>query len=162
MTGRTTTPACGRRSAGVAAVICGFLAAGVAAGAMAQAVNPGDIIVERDITPRSAFGSVPKSQDPVLVRATTFPANSFDPTMAAVVSDAELTSAHGNTGVSPGTTAGATAASMQMLTGLLTGRENGNSMGMGAGVQAGSMGGSIAGAVTGALSPISAALGAVK
>jgi hypothetical protein len=125
-------------------------------------VNPGDIIVERDITPRSAFDSVPKSQDPVLVRATTFPANSFDPTMAAVVSDAELTSAHGNSGVSPSSTAGATAASMQMLTGLLAGRENGNTMGMGSGVQAGSMGGSIAGAVTGALSPISAALGAVK
>jgi hypothetical protein len=162
MPARIITPARGRRSAKIAAAVCGCLAAGVTAAAMAQVVNPGDIIVERDVTPRSAFDSVPKSQDPVLVRATTFPANTFDPTMAAVVSDAELTSAHGSTGVIASTTAGATAASMQVLTGVLSGRESGNNMAMGAGVQAGGMGGSITTSVTGALAPISAALGAMK
>jgi hypothetical protein len=163
MSARITTPATGRRSARMAALVCGCLAAGVTAVAMAQqVVNPGDIIVERDVTPRSAFDSVPRSQDPVIVRATTFPANTFDPTMAAVVSDAELTNAHGSTGVIANGTAGATAASMQALTGVLSGRESGNNMAMGAGVQAGSMGGSITSAVTGALSPIAAALGAVK
>ncbi|WP_043202217.1 hypothetical protein [Paraburkholderia acidipaludis] len=163
MSARITTPAAGRRSARIAAVLCGCLAAGVTAVAMAQQVtNPGDIIVERDVTPRGAFDSVPRSQDPVLVRATTFPANTFNPTMAAVVSDAELTSAHGSTGVVASNTAGATAASMQVLTGVLSGRESGNNMAMGAGVQAGGMGGSITSAVTGALAPISAALGAVK
>ncbi len=162
MSARITTPARGRRSARIAAVVCACLAAGVTAVATAQVVNPGDIIVERDVTPRSAFDSVPKSQDPVLVRATTFPANTFDPTMAAVVSDAELTTAHGSTGVIASTTTSATAASMQALTGILSGRESGSNMAMGAGVQAGSMGGSITSAVTGALAPLSAAMGAVK
>jgi hypothetical protein len=163
MTASITTPAAGRRSVGAAAVVCGLLAAGASAAAMAQqAVNPGDIIVERDITPRSAFDSVPKNQDPVLVRATTFPANTFDPTMAAVVSDAELTSAHGSTGVATNGVTGATAASMQVITGVLAGRETGSNVAMGAGVQAGTIGGSLSSAVTGALSPLSAALGAVK
>jgi hypothetical protein len=162
MTARITTPATGRRSIRAAAVVCGLLAAGASATAWAQAVNPGDIIIERDVTPRSAFDSVPKSQDPVLVRATTFPANSFDPAMAAVVSDAELTSARGSNGVVTGGIAGATAASLEVLTGVLSGKQNGSNMAMGAGVQAGTMGGSLSSAVTGALSPLSAALGAVK
>jgi len=78
----------------------GLCASAFAAGVSAQqVVNPGDIIVERDVTPRSAFASVPKSQDPVLVRATTFPKNSFDPAMATLVNDTDLTNARGNSGV---------------------------------------------------------------
>jgi hypothetical protein len=161
MTARIMAPAAGRRSVRAAAVVCGLLAAGVSAQVMAQVVNPGDIIIERDVTPRSAFDSVPKSQDPVLVRATTFPANSFDPAMAGVVSDTDLVNAHGSQGVANGVT-GATAASLEVLTGMLSGKQTGSNVGMGAGVQAGGIGGSISSAVTGALSPLSAALGAVK
>jgi hypothetical protein len=36
-----------------------------------QVVNPGDIVVERTVTPRDAFVPVPRDQDPVAVRATT-------------------------------------------------------------------------------------------
>lgn len=127
-----------------------------------QVVNPGDIIVERDITPRSAFAVVPKSQDPVAVRATTFPANTFDPTMASVVSDSELTSAHGSAGVAPNGTGGASAAGMQALTSILTGRDTGSNVALGSGGQAGGLGGMISSTVTGALAPLSAALGAMK
>jgi hypothetical protein len=127
-----------------------------------QVVNPGDIIIERDITPRSAFAVVPKSQDPVAVRATTFPANTFDPTMASVVSDSELTSAHGSAGVAPNGTTGASAAGMQALTSILTGRDTGSNVALGAGGQAGGLGGTISSTLTGALAPLSAALGALK
>ena len=44
-----------------------------------QVTNPGDIIVERTVTPRDAFVPVPRDQDPVAVRATTFPADSVNP-----------------------------------------------------------------------------------
>ncbi|MEX3704750.1 hypothetical protein AB3X92_28955 [Paraburkholderia sp. BR14317] len=100
MRARNSTRGARRRSAQVAAALCGLLAASVTAGVAAQQVtNPGDVIVERDITPRSAFDNVPKSQDPVLVRATTFPKNSFDPAMATLVTDTDLTNAHGSSGV---------------------------------------------------------------
>jgi hypothetical protein len=162
MTARNTTPGSGRRSAGAAAVVCAILAAGGSVVAKAQVVNPGDIIVERDVTPRSAFAGVPKSDDPVAVRATTFPKNSFDPTMAAVVSDTELTNARGSTGVASGGTGSANAAGMQALTSILTGNDTGNNVARGAGGQAGGVGGMISSSVTGALAPLSAALGAVK
>lgn len=171
MSARITTPAGSRRSARVtavvpaivAAVVGAILAAGVSAVATAQqVVNPGDIIVERDVTPRSAFDNVPRSQDPVLVRATTFPANTFDPTMATVVSDTDLTNAHGNTGVAANGAMGAEAASMQMLTSVLSGRQTGSNVALGANAQAGGLGGQISSVVTGALAPLSAALGAVK
>jgi len=170
MTACNTTPALGRRSARVVArgvaIVCELLAAGVPAVTAAQVVNPGDIIVERDITPRSAFANVPKSQDPVAVRATTFPANSFDPAMAAVVSDTELTNARGSAGVASGNapgTSGANAAGMQALTSILTGRDTGSNVAPGSGGQAAAgIGGMISSTMTGALAPLSAALGAVK
>lgn len=169
MTACNTTPAHGRRSAwsvaSGAAIVCELLAAGVPAVTVAQVVNPGDIIVERDITPRSAFANVPKTQDPVAVRATTFPANTFDPTMAAVVSDTELTNARGSAGVAPGSapgTTGANAASMQALASILTGRDTGSNVALGSGGQAAGIGGMISSTMTGALAPLSTALGAVK
>ncbi|RQH09683.1 hypothetical protein D1Y85_00555 [Paraburkholderia dinghuensis] len=163
MTACNTAPAHSRRSARVAAIVCGCLAAGISAVTTAQqVVNPGDIIVERDITPRSAFASVPKSQDPVVVRATTFPANTFDPTMAAVVSDTELTNAHGSAGVAPGGPTGANAAGMQALSSILTGRDTGSNVALGASGQGGGIGGMISSTMAGALAPLSAALGAAK
>jgi hypothetical protein len=163
MTACNTTPAHGRRSAGVAAIVCGCLTAGVPTVATAQqVVNPGDIIIERDITPRSAFAEVPKSQDPVASRATTFPANTFDPTMAAVVSDTDLTNAHGSAGVAPNGANNASAAGMQALTSILTGRDTGSNVPLGAGGQAGGLGGMISSTMTNALAPLSAALGAAK
>ncbi|WP_296655686.1 hypothetical protein [Paraburkholderia sp.] len=159
-----TTPAHTRRSARGAAVVCGFLAVGVSAVAAAQqGENPGDIIVARDITPRSAFANVPKRQDPVAVRATTFPASGFDPAMAAVASDADLTNARGSAGVAPGGPANnANAAGMQALTGILSGRNTGSTVAMGAGAQTGGIGNTISSGVSGALAPLAAALGALK
>ncbi|MFC5428535.1 hypothetical protein ACFPTO_06915 [Paraburkholderia denitrificans] len=158
-----TTPAHSRRSARGAAVVCGFLAAGVSAVASAQQdENPGDIIVARDITPRSAFANVPKRQDPVAVRATTFPASGFDPAMAAVASDADLTNARGSARVAPGGPANANAAGMQALTGILSGRNTGSNVALGAGAQPGGIGNTISSSATGALAPLAAALGAIK
>lgn len=164
MTARITTPACGRRSARTAAVIGAILAAGVSAVAMAQqVVNPGDIIVERDITPRSAFDSVPTSQDPVAVRATTFPKNSFDPAIAQLVSDTDLTNAHGSSGVDTGGALSGTAAGLQAVTRILAGNPTGGNMAMGPGAQAGGgIGATISSSVTGAIAPLTGALGALK
>lgn len=132
-------------------------ATGAGAALAQQAVNPGDIIVQREITPRSAFASVPVDQDPVAVRATTFPANTFNPAMAQVVSDADLTSAHGSSGVAP---AGAMANSMQTITRLLGGNATGSNVALGAGVgpAGGGIGGTISQSVTGSLAPLSTAL----
>lgn len=170
MTARITTPpaasGAGRRSARAAAVVCGFLAAGIPAAAMAQqAVNPGDIIVERDVTPRGAFDSVPRNQDPVAVRATTFPKNSFDPAMAQLVTDTDLTNAHGSSGVNAGGVLGGNAAGVQAVTRLLAGNQAGGNIPLGAAAQGGGAGGigaTISSAVTGALAPISNAMGALK
>jgi len=141
----------------------GLLTAGVSTVAVAQqVVNPGDIIVEREITPRSAFADVPTSQDPVQVRATTFPANSFDPTMAAVVSDAELTGAHGSAGVMPGGAATAAGAGVQALTSMLAGQSTGGGVAFASTGQTQGLGGTISSAMTGALAPLTAVLGAVK
>jgi hypothetical protein len=143
-------------------VLSGFAAAAIAPPAGAQqAVNPGDIIVERTITPRSAFASVPKDEDPVAVRATTFPKNSFDPMMASLVSDTDLTNVHGSSGV-PGGMLNNTGAGMQAVTRILSGNATGANTALGAtpgsvgGV--GGIGSTVSSTVTGALAPLSAAL----
>lgn len=132
-------------------------ATGAGAALAQQVVNPGDIIVQREITPRSAFVPVPVDQDPVAVRATTFPANTFNPAIAQVVSDADLTSAHGSSGVAP---AGAMANGMQTITRILSGNATGSNVALGAGMgQAGpGIGGTIAQSVTSSLAPLSTAL----
>lgn len=161
-----TTPGASRRSLRVAAAVCGVLAAGVTAGAAAQqAVNPGDIIVERDVTPRSAFASVPTSQDPVLVRATTFPKNSFDPAMATLVTDTDLTNARGNSGVNANGAMNAQSAGMQAITHILSGNATGSNMAAGPGASGGvvgGIGGTISSTITGALAPLTGAMGAIK
>lgn len=142
------------------ASVVGLLGASFAADALAQqAVNPGDIIVERTITPRDAFIPVPKSQDPVAVRTTTFPANSFNPAVAQIVGDTDLTNAHGSSGVADGGVLGGTG--MQAVTQILSGKATGNNVALnsgGIGLPAPGIGGTITSSVTGALAPLSNAL----
>ncbi|PQV52027.1 hypothetical protein [Paraburkholderia sp. BL21I4N1] len=124
-----------------------------------QTVNPGDIIVERTVTPRDAFIPVPKDQDPVAVRATTFPANSFNPAIAQLVGDTDLTNAHGSSGVADGGVLGGTG--MQAVTQILSGKTTGNNVALnagGIGLPGPGIGGTITSSVTGALAPLSNAL----
>lgn len=162
---RFKTPTARRHSARLAAVLSAAFAAALTAGVSAQQVaNPGDVIVERDITPRSAFAAVPKSQDPVLVRATTFPKNTFDPTMATLVSDTDLTNAHGNSGVNTSGALAGEAAGVQAINRILVGNPSGSNAALGAGGSAqvvGGLGGTISSTVTGALAPLTSALGAI-
>ncbi|MFX1761555.1 hypothetical protein PWP93_02945 [Paraburkholderia sp. A1RI-2L] len=162
---RLKMPGVRRPSARLAAVLSAAFTAALAAGVSAQQVtNPGDIIVERDITPRSAFAAVPKSQDPVRVRATTFPKNTFDPTMATLVNDTDLTNAHGNSGVNTSGALAGEAAGVQAITRVLVGNPAGSNSALGAGGSAqavGGLGGTISSTVTGAIAPITSALGAI-
>ncbi|MFP3560948.1 hypothetical protein SB861_61740, partial [Paraburkholderia sp. SIMBA_049] len=89
------------------------------------------IIVERTITPRDAFVPVPKSEDPVAVRATTFPGNSFDPAIAQLVGDTDLTNAHGSSGVAEGGVLGGSG--MRAVTQILSGKPTGNNVALNAG-----------------------------
>ncbi|WP_322046231.1 hypothetical protein [Paraburkholderia sp. J67] len=164
MTVRLLTPGSRRRYSRCAAAVCGALAATLSAGIGAQQVsNPGDIIVERDITPRSAFSAVPTSQDPVSVRATTFPKNSFDPAIAQLVTDTDLTNAHGSSGVNTGGVLNGSAAGLQAVTRILAGSQTGSNVAMGGSAQsAGGIGATISSSVTGALAPLTGALGALK
>ncbi|HTR10090.1 MAG TPA: hypothetical protein VMJ11_26245 [Paraburkholderia sp.] len=166
MAARNTTFGASRRSVQAAAVLCGVLAAGVTADVTAQQVaNPGDVIVERDITPRSAFADVPKNQDPVLVRATTFPANSFDPAIATLVSDTDLTNARGSSGVNANGALSAQSAGVQAITRMLTGNATGANTAAGPSATAGvggGIGGTISSTITGALAPLSGAMGGMK
>ncbi|HEY4295777.1 MAG TPA: hypothetical protein VGM85_04825 [Paraburkholderia sp.] len=132
-----------------------------------QTVNPGDIIVERTVTPRDAFVPVPRSQDPVAVRATTFPANSFNPAIAQLVGDTDLTNAHGSSGVAQNGVLGG--GGMQAVTQILSGKATGNNIALnsgGIGMPAPGIGGTISSSVTGALAPLSnvlsGALGGLK
>ncbi|WGS48967.1 hypothetical protein LFL96_14470 [Paraburkholderia sp. D15] len=124
-----------------------------------QSTNPGDIVVERTITPRDAFIPVPKSQDPVAVNATTFPANSFNPAIAQLVGDTDLTNAHGSSGVAEGGVLGGTG--MQAVTQILSGKATGSNVALnagGIGMPGPGIGGTITSSVTGALAPLSNAL----
>jgi len=125
-----------------------------------QVTNPGDIIVERTITPRDAFVQVPKDEDPVAVRATTFPANSFNPAIAQVVGDTDLTNAHGSSGVADGGALGG--GGLQAVTQILSGKTTGSTVALNAGsigMPAPGIGGTITSSVTGSLAPLSNALG---
>ncbi|MGF6772481.1 hypothetical protein P3T18_004975 [Paraburkholderia sp. GAS199] len=132
-----------------------------------QVVNPGDIIVERTVTPRDAFVPVPRNQDPVAVRATTFPANTFNPAVAQLVGDTDLTNAHGSSGVAEGGVLGGTG--MQAVTQILSGKATGNNVALnagGIGAPGPGIGGTITSSVTGSLAPLSnvlsGALGGLK
>lgn len=140
-------------------VIAALLAVFAAAGASAQQVtNPGDIIVIRTVTPRDAFVPVPKDQDPVAVRATTFPANTFNPAIAQLVGDTDLTNAHGSSGVAID---GSTGGGMQAVTQILSGRSTGNTIALNSGTigqPAAGIGGTLSSSITGSLAPLSSAL----
>jgi hypothetical protein len=148
------------RVAALTAVLSGLAAAALAPAASAQQVaNPGDIIVERDVTPRSAFTSVPKDEDPVDVRATTFPQSSFEPMMASLVSDTDLTNAHGSSGVDAGGILNNPNAGMQAVTRILSGNQTGANTALGsAGGSVASIGSTISSTITGGLAPLSTAL----
>jgi hypothetical protein len=145
-----------------------LLTAGFTVDAAAQqSVNPGDIIVERTVTPRDAFVPVPRDQNPVAVRATTFPAASFNPAIAQLVGDTDLTNAHGSSGVAQGGMLGGTG--MQAVTQILSGKATGNNVALnagGIGMPGPGIGGTITSSVTGALAPLtnalSGALGGLK
>lgn len=144
----------------ILATLVALLATCFTVGAAAQqTVNPGDIIVERTVTPRDAFVPVPRDQDPVAVRATTFPANSFNPAIAQLVGDTDLTNAHGSSGVADGGVLGGTG--MQAVTQILSGKATGNNIALnagGIGMPGPGIGGTITSSVTGALAPLSSAL----
>lgn len=153
------------------AVLAQSLAALLTTAAAPQALaqssgNPGDIIVERTVMPRDAFKAIPRDENPVAVRATTFPAPAFDATIGSLVSDADLTQMHGSRGVTSTTTSGA--ASLQALATLLGGSATGNNVAMGPGGIAPAtkgIGGAITTSITGALAPLSgglAGLGGLK
>lgn len=137
--------------------------AAVSPNGFAQESTPGDIIVEREVMPRDAFRAVPRNENPVAVKATTFPAPAFDSTVGSLVSDADLTQAHGSLGVS-GTGVGGSTASLQALTKILGGSATGSNVAMGPGGLAPAttgVGGTISMSVTGALAPLSSALSGI-
>lgn len=148
-----------RMLASLLSTLAGVLVAGIADSAYAQATNPGDIIVERQITPRIAYDPVPKSQDPVAVSVTTFPANTFNPAMAQLASDSDLTNAHGSSGVNSNAAMGT---GLQAVTRILTGNATNNNIALNSGSignPAPGIGGTVTSSVTGALAPLSTALG---
>jgi hypothetical protein len=142
-----------------AKTLASLFIAGFAGAAFAQSANPGDIIVQREITPRIAYAPVSKDQDPVSARVSTFPNTTFNPTMAQVASDADLTNAHGSTGLGGNAAGGA---GLQAVTRILTGSTTNNNVALnsgGIGQPAPGVGGTISASVTGALAPLSTALG---
>lgn len=148
--------------------LCGWamcaLALSCSMRAAAQDAQPGDIIVERQVMPRDAFTHVPRADNPVLARATTFPAKTFDASIATLVSDVDLTNARGSGGIAAG--ADGSAAGLAAATTLLAGsaaasRAAGGTGALGQGPTPG-IGATISSSVTGALAPLGAALGAMK
>ena len=158
---------CGRLPAALAGLLTLFATCFAIDAHAQQVANPGDIIVERTVTPRDAFVPVPRNEDPVAVRATTFPANSFNPAVAQLVGDTDLTNAHGSSGVAQGGVLGGTG--MQAVTQILSGKATGNNVALnagGIGMPGPGIGGTITSSVTGALAPLSnvlsGALGGLK
>jgi hypothetical protein len=150
------------RAALLPSVVAAFTAAAPGVHAQASA-NPGDIIVERQVMPRDAFHAIPRDENPVAIRATTFPAPAFDSTLGTLVSDADLTQAHGSQGIA-GTGTGGGAGSLQTLATLLGGSATGSNIAMGPGGIAPAttgVGGRISMSVTGALAPLTSALSGI-
>ncbi|HEV3425672.1 MAG TPA: hypothetical protein VG105_18190 [Paraburkholderia sp.] len=148
--------------AALLSVLVGVFAAGAATSATAQQAQPGNLVIERDITPRDAFVPVPKDQDPIAVQVQTFPAATFDTALGAMASDLDLNTAHGSSGVA-GNSFMAPIVGANGLTHMLGG--TGNSIPVGAGASlggAGGIGSSIAQSVSGALAPLGSAMGAMK
>jgi hypothetical protein len=162
MNASTQKPSSRRPCAAVLCALLGVLAAGAVTGAAAQSTEPGNLVIERDITPRDAFVPVPKSQDPIAVQVQTFPRATFDRAIGTMASDLDLNGAHGTAGIA-GNGYMPALVGANGITHMLAG--NGNNVPVGAGASfggAGGIGSSIAQSVNGALAPLGAALGAMK
>ncbi len=167
MNASTQTPHLHRPRAALVCVLLSGLAAGAAIPAAAQeATSPGNLIIERAVTPRDAFVPVPKTDDPISVQVQTFPTGAFDASMGAMVSDLDLNTAHGTSGITGGSFMPAlvgTNGIEHLLAG--NGTVAGSGVPVGAGASLGGIGGigsSIAQTVSGALAPLGAAMGAMK
>jgi hypothetical protein len=155
-----------RRGVPLAALLCALASAAAAAASPAaaqQLTQPGNLVIERTITPRDAFVPVPKSQDPIAVQVETFPRATFDGAMGSMATDLDLNGAHGSGGIAGGGVR-STLASVGGMGQVLG--ATGKSVPVGANATAGGglagLGGSISQTVTSALAPLGAALGATK
>ncbi|WP_144156858.1 hypothetical protein [Paraburkholderia sp. BCC1885] len=150
-------------------VLCSVLAAGAAVSsvpaAAQQATQPGNLIIERDITPRDAFVPVPRNDDPIAVQVQTFPTVAFDGALGAMASDLDLNSAHGTTGISTGSSFMPALVGTNGIEHMLAGNGNGSGLPVGAAAGlggAGGIGSTITQTITGALAPLGAAMGSIK
>lgn len=155
-----------RRGVPLAALLCALASAAAAAASPAaaqQLTQPGNLVIERTITPRDAFVPVPKSQDPIAVQVETFPRATFNGAIASMATDLDLNGAHGSGGIA-GSGVRSTLASVGGMGQVLG--ATGNSVPVGANATAGAglagLGSSISQTVTSALAPLGAALGATK
>jgi hypothetical protein len=129
----------------------------------AAADEPGDLIVMRTITPRIAYDVVPKQDDPVAVRVTTFPKSTFDEVMGGLVSDLDLNGARGSAGVAGGGSTSALAAATAALgVGSAAQQRNGAPMGMSGMGGTNTIGTTVSQTITGALAPLTSGLGTLK
>ena len=143
--------------------LVGALAGYAAASATAQEPLPGDIIVERQVMPRDAFHALPKQDNPVVTRATTFPTPTFDASIGTLLSDVDLINARGSAGVTPG--ANVSAASLQALDKLVGGSAAASNVPVapvGLAQPMAGLGATVSTTVTGALAPLGAILGGQK
>ncbi len=125
--------------------------------------EPGDLIIERDVTPRIAYRPVPVKDDPVAVRVTTFPSSTFDPMMKDVASDLDLSGARGSSGVQGNGSTSALAAALSSLgVGQSAQQRNGAPLGAGATGGVTGIGPTISQTITGAMAPLTTGLGALK
>jgi hypothetical protein len=148
-----------------AAWLIGTVFAGMTIGTVlpASADEPGDIIVERVITPRIAYDSVPKKDDPVAVRVTTFPKSTFDGVMGGLVSDLDLNGARGSAGVAgSGSTSALAAATAALGVGSAAQQRNGAPMGLSGMGGTNTIGTTVSQTITGALAPLTSGLGNLK
>ncbi len=158
---------CGKpaRHASHAAWLIGTVFASMTIGTVlpASADEPGDIIVERVITPRIAYYSVPKQDDPVAVRVTTFPKSTFDGVMGGLVSDLDLNGARGSAGVAgSGSTSALAAATAALGVGSAAQQRNGAPMGLSGMGGTNTIGTTVSQTITGALAPLTSGLGNLK
>jgi hypothetical protein len=129
----------------------------------AAADEPGDLIVMRTVTPRIAYDVVPKQDDPVAVRVTTFPKSTFDDVMGGLVSDLDLNGARGSAGVAGGGSSSALAAATAALgVGSAAQQRNGAPMGMAGMGGTSTIGTTVSQTITGALAPLTSGLGNLK
>jgi hypothetical protein len=144
--------------------VLAMLAACAVTDALAQSsqTQPGNLVIERDVTPRDAFVPVPKDQDPIAVQVQTFPSGAFDGAIGSMASDLDLNGAHGTAGVA-GSNFMPSLVGPRGVAQMLAGNRNDVPVGAGASVGGiGGIGSSIAQTVTGALAPLGGAIGAMK